>query len=163
MKVAVLAFPGFVEEDLQEVCAVLQKQGATPEVVSGFRGPMLSGEGASYEVLKTFLTSGSVLYDAVYVPGNVDGVGATTCPADALQFVREAFRHGKPIAAIGSGVELLRQAALPVELAEPGAELTVSDGVVSAAGGDPGGLAEAFVAALTAGRVWTRETEAVSA
>jgi catalase len=163
-KVAVIAFPGFVNDDLQKVAAPLQKQGALPEVVSSARGPMPSDGGVSYEVVKTFLTSGSVLYDAVYVIGNESGAAAVTCPADVVQFVSEAFRHGKPIAAIGSGVDVVRTAGLPVELADSATSgVVVDEGVVTAVGDAHDELATELVAAMMKGRFWERALDAVPA
>ncbi|HLZ38959.1 MAG TPA: catalase HPII, partial [Mycobacteriales bacterium] len=93
---------------------------------------------------------------AVFVPGNRGRASAVTCPADVVHFVREAFQHGKPIAAIGSGVELLRLAALPVHLAETGTEVVVDRGVVTSVDGVYDDFVAALVAAIEAGRDWSR-------
>ncbi|ARF90640.1 catalase [Burkholderia cenocepacia] len=55
----------------------------------------------------------SVMFDAVFVCGG-DGDGRDLAhSADARHFVREAFKHLKPIAAVGSGRQLLSAAHLP--------------------------------------------------
>ena len=54
------------------------------------------------------LTASSVLFDAVYVPGGARSVAALTAERDAIDFVTEAYRHCKPLAATGEGIELLR-------------------------------------------------------
>jgi len=161
-KVAVIAFPGFDNDDLQKICAPLQAQGALPEVISTARGPMPSSTGATYEVIKTFLTTGSVMYDAVYLLGNANGVDVIGCPGDVLQFVQESFRHAKTIAAIGTGVEIVRRANLPVRLVE-GTGLVSDQGVITATAGEQEALLEAFIPALTTMRHWERSVDAVPA
>jgi catalase len=56
----------------------------------------------------SLLTASSVLFDAVYVPGGAQSVAALVGDRDAVEFVLEAYRHCKPIAATGDGAELLR-------------------------------------------------------
>jgi catalase len=49
----------------------------------------------------------SVLYDAVLLPGGPVGTPPTAADPDAMRFVRDAYRHGKPVGALGSGVGVL--------------------------------------------------------
>ena len=60
----------------------------------------------------SLLTASSVLFDAVYVPGGAESVAALSAERDAVEFVTEAYRHCKPIAATGEGVDLLRAAGI---------------------------------------------------
>ncbi len=161
-KVAVIAFPGFDNEDLQKIAAPLQAQGALPEVISFARGPMPSSTGAMYEVIKTFLTTGSVMYDAVYVLGNANGPDAFECPGDVLQFIQESFRHGKTIAAIGAGTDIVRRAGLPVDQVS-GEGIVADQGVITASAGQQEALLSAFVPALVKMRHWERAVDAVPA
>jgi catalase len=134
LKVAILAAEGFDHGDLKTVREALESAGARTKVVSKFLGT-LKGEGGEVEVDKTYLTTASVLFDAVYVPG---GRHAETLlkHGDALHFVSEAFKHGKPVGATGEGVELLRAAGLAgVQLADSG-QVVESRGVVTASGSE---------------------------
>jgi catalase len=81
----------------------------------------------------------SIMYDAVIVPSGRQSIEALKTHGDALHFVSEAFKHGKPVGAIGDGVDLLVAAHLPdITLAGDGE--TVSDlGVVTDRSGDPQG------------------------
>lgn len=54
-----------------------------------------------------FDTSGSVLFDAVYIPGGQASVDELKGSGDVKHFVNEAFRHAKPLGASGHGVELM--------------------------------------------------------
>jgi catalase len=99
-------------------------------------------------------------------PAAPAAVEALQGEGDAVQFVGEAFKHAKPLAAIGAGVSLLEAARLPgVELAAATDGATVSDqGVVTAGdGGDPTELAAQFVEAIAAHRHWGRQLGAVPA
>ena len=58
----------------------------------------------------SFLTAASVLFDAVYIPGGEASVSALTGQQDALEFVQEAFKHCKTIAAAGDVKDFLRAA-----------------------------------------------------
>ena len=48
------------------------------------------------------------MYDAVYVPGGKESVTMLLGEYEARHFVREAYNHGKAIAASGEGGELLQ-------------------------------------------------------
>ena len=60
----------------------------------------------------SFLTGSSVLFDAVYVPGGEASVAALKNEAEAANFLSEAYKHCKTIAASGAGVELLEKAGV---------------------------------------------------
>ena len=116
----------------------------------------------------------SVLYDAVLVAGRL-GLGRQRCSrdGDAIHYVAEAYKHAKPVGAIGEGVRLLRAAPLPdARVAE-----AASDGVVSAEGlvtrhldpaGADGGrqvseIGDAFLEAVAGGRWFGRSVGKVPA
>lgn len=54
---------------------------------------------------------GSVLFDAVFVPGGQRSVEALCADANAVLFVKEAYKHGKAIAASDEGATLIARAA----------------------------------------------------
>src|SRR5690606_40166180 len=93
---------------------------------------------------------------------------------DAVHFVSEAFKHGKPIGATGEAVELLRAAALPGVALADSAQVVDSLGVVTVAGAESlvdrakgavgvdtdhgmSGFTHRFLAALAQHRFWERE------
>jgi catalase len=55
----------------------------------------------------SFLAGSSVLFDAVYVPGGETSVETLEREPEAVNFLNEAYKHCKTIAATGAGVELL--------------------------------------------------------
>jgi catalase len=76
-------------------------------------GPVRSDEGLPLDAQRSFLTTSSVLYDAVFIPGGKQSVATLGDTPAALEFVQEAYRHAKPIGALNDGMELLAMATLP--------------------------------------------------
>jgi catalase len=121
-----------------------------------------SSSGEEIEVDKSFVTTASVLYDAIYIPGGKENIEALKMQGDAIHFVNEAFRHCKPLGATGAGVELLKAANLP-DIKYAGQESTdkaVSDkGVVTAMHSDNRSFNDSFIAAIAKHRHWDRENK----
>ncbi len=96
-----------------------------------------------------------MVFDAVYVPGGAEA-GAWVQEADAVDFVRDAYKHCKAIAATGEGRNLLEAAAVPVGepgSADPADDATLLGPRMTAA------LAKRVVTAMAGHRLWTREPE----
>jgi catalase len=158
-RISILVEDGVDAEALRSVRAVLLAEGALPVLVARRLGPLVDSEGGTHWVEQSLLTGSSVLFDAVYVPGG-SGAFELASERDALDWVHEAYRHCKPIAATGEGVDLLRRC--------PG----VLDGPQRGDGGDGGegardeGLLASeeaseeffagFVAAIARHRFWER-------
>lgn len=107
-KVAVLAADGVIASDIKRLEASLKEEGATAEVIAPHLG-QLKGD---VKVDKSFATADSIMYDAVYVPGGKESVAMLLGHHEARHFVREAYDHGKAIAASGEGGELLQAAGV---------------------------------------------------
>ncbi|MGW2374276.1 catalase [Kitasatospora sp. NPDC001683] len=107
-KVAVLAAPGVDGGQVRAVRERLGQAGAGAETLAAHGGHVLAQDGGHLPVDRPLSTTASVLYDALVVPDGSD----RTLPADpdAVAFFAEALRHGKPVAVLGSGVELSRAA-----------------------------------------------------
>ena len=158
-RVAMLALPGVRYAEMDAIRTALCGQGAQVDVVSLALGPMISAEEHPVDVDKTFLTTASVLYDAVVIPGG-PSAKLLASNADALHFVRESFRHAKPIGATNEGIDVLTAAALPgVELARGKG----GRGVVIARTDDLAAFASSFIEAMRAHRHFGRDLDAVPA
>ncbi|MDL2343442.1 catalase [Deinococcus sp. MIMF12] len=153
-KVAVLAADGVDDAGLSAVRQALTDAGATVEVISRFQKP-LQGEGGEVKVDKSFMTTASVMYDAVFVPGGPASIDALKGQGDALHFLNESFKHGKAIGAAGEGVALLRAADLAgVDLSGPQGQPDL--GVVTSDGAELVNLTQGFIAAVAQHRFWNR-------
>jgi catalase len=111
-KVAVLVADGFASKELAQVKRALEAGGATLELVAPTRGPIKSQDGQAEPAQKTFLTAASVLYDAVYVPGGQKSVEALKKVPEAMEFLREAYRHCKAVGFSGAAASLVEAAGL---------------------------------------------------
>jgi catalase len=150
-KVAFLAADGVDDDALNVMKNALEAEGAMVKIVSPSLGEIKTAGGAEVKVDKTFLTSASVLFDAVYVPGGRQSVDALKAEPEAARFIDEAFRHCKAIAAAGAGVDLVGATAAGKARNDPAVILN----------GSPGGAAQAlvqdFIRAVMRHRNWDRE------
>ncbi|MBO0939299.1 catalase [Fibrella sp. HMF5335] len=111
-KVAILVANDVDSWQVATLQEALQRAGSKSDLV-GLHIGRIQGHGGTLEVTKTLANSSSVLYDAVFVVGG-PGAAALQHKGDAHVFVAQAYKHGKPVAATGEGVDLLT-AALPTE------------------------------------------------
>ncbi|KAI7900246.1 catalase-like domain-containing protein [Cokeromyces recurvatus] len=114
-KVAIITAPGIDVDEAKSMYDFLKKEGAYPDYIG-----IKLGDQDGLDIEQTFLTTTSVLYDAVYVPSGSKAAfkllaePLSTFPyAEPIAFLLDAFRHGKPIAASGRGVSLLKSAQVP--------------------------------------------------
>src|SRR5688572_13635889 len=111
-KIAILAAEGVDEAAIFGMKKALTAAGAQAKVVAPRLGVLKGEKGEPVTIDFSFLTAGSVLFDAVYLPGGEQSVEILKGDAKALLFVNEAYLHCKTIAATDSGIELLSSAQL---------------------------------------------------
>ncbi|MBR8638762.1 catalase [Streptomyces tuirus] len=158
-QIAVLVTDGVDAEQITSVRERLAAEGAIVEALAATDGTIAGADGETYAVDRALPTVASVLYDAVLLPGGPVGTPPTAADPDAVRFVRDAYRHGKPVGALGSGVGIL--SALEPEGLRLSTEFhrVVSDqGVVTDT--SPGPASEeflnTFVDAIAGHRHWGR-------
>jgi catalase len=98
------------------------------------------------------------LFDAIYIPGGDASVETLLRQPEAAEFVREAYKHCKAIAASDAGAQLLGS-ALGVQFTDDASKKSVmsSLGVVTSRGASVNSLAKAFIEAIARHRHWERE------
>ncbi len=162
-KIAVLVDDEFDNDQLEAVKSHLEEEGARVEIVSKILGDKSGESGESVKADKSHVTTGSILFDAIYVPGGEDSVEALLEQGDAKHFITEAFKHKKPIGASGEGTELFEAVELPgVEIAGEN-EIVEEHGVVTCTSGEISEFAEQFRDAIAQHRHWEREEKEVPA
>ncbi len=165
-KVAVLAANGVDTIGVGRFVAALTDAGAIVEILAPEDGELRpGGEGDPLPADRQLNTMASVLYDAVMVPCGPEAINLLERDGYALHFVTEAYKHGKPVAASGSGVDLLRRAGLTSKLAD-GPETLIDQGVVTTTAAEhtiPDGFFDSFVAQLGEHRMWQRRTASIPA
>ncbi len=159
-KVAVLIADGVDEAALQAVRQALKDEGVTTKLIAMTFTPVRGLGGGELKPDMIHVTAASVLFDAVLVPPGA--AEALRTQGDAVHFIAEAFKHCKPIGALGEAVDLLPFARVEgIDLAGPGG-VTEDKGVVTTR--DPAATAEfarVFIHAIARHRHWNRETKAM--
>ena len=142
-KVGVLIGNGFNGNEVKNVLDMLQQYGVFIEIVSEQLGTVTGNDGTTLEVTKTFLTTNSVLLDAIYVVG-----GRTKSEGrfnqNIVLFVNETYRHYKPIGVATSGQPYIQTS-----------ENNNLAGVIFAA--DNPNFGNDFVSAVAQKRFWNRK------
>ena len=115
-RIAIFVADGVDGEGARALHAGLSEQGAVPRYVGARLGPVTTEQGDTLEVEVTFETMPSVLFDAAAVP---DGKLATKTLGNvghAVEFLKDQYRHAKPILALGAGSDLVENAGVPANL-----------------------------------------------
>jgi catalase len=166
-KVAVLAGDGVDRGSLDPVLDHLRELGATCEIIAPTDGTLSAADGGELEVDRAMNTMASVLYDAVLVAGGEGGVDAVRSKGELANWPLEAYKHAKPVAAIGAGGRLLEELQLPgARLAPADGGMVEDAGVVTIVGGDAdelGRFSDALAEAIRAHRHFDRPLELVRA
>jgi len=106
-QIAILAANGVDEESLKAMKQALEAAGAHTKIIASHLGFISAANGNRIKVDQSFLTAASVLFDAVYVPDGAKSADLLKDEPDAIQFINEAYKHCKAIAADGKGISLL--------------------------------------------------------
>ncbi len=144
-QIAILVADGFDANDVKTMKNALEKQGAMPKIIGMKPSGVKDADGKTMKVDHALRTVASVLFDAVYVPGGAASITALAAEPDAIEFVNEAFRHCKAIAATGEGVNFLKEETYAGKAKDDKAVLL---------GDDP---TDAFIKAIAQHRNWERE------
>ncbi len=167
--VAILAGDGVSAEQVRAVEQALQAAGASAEVV----GTHLGALGDEITAIKTLSNTDAVLFDAILIPGGAESIKQLLQRGEALAFLAQAYKHGKPVAALNEGIELLAaseigrlmpvtgtvktkrsSAKAAVEIAD--AQALASHGIIVGEGADISSTVKNFVDALAQHRFWNR-------
>ena len=154
-KVAILAADGVDGKAVNEMKRQLTAAGAQGKVVAPRGGTLKGADGGAIAVDWSLLTVGSVLFDAVFVPGGQASVNALRADAMAVHFVNEAYKHCKAIAVTGAGAALLP--AIAHDGTKGTGERASDPGIVAGADGQVARVAATFIKAIAAHRNWVRE------
>ena len=148
-RVAILVADGAEGEPLQQIADRLFAQGAVPRFV-GIRLGAAETSSGEIEVDVPVDAAPSVLFDAVIVAG---GKAAAKLANDGrmVEFVKDQFRHCKPILAFGEDSRVLAKAGIALDKADTA--------LIVAKGEDTDAAFASFEAALGKHRAFERETD----
>jgi len=152
-KVAVLVADGCDGAALTAIVDRLTAEGAVARFVSSMLGSVQPATGDAIEVDVSLEAAPAVLYDALVLPDGAEAVTALRADGRTLEFIKDQYRHCKPILAMGASGTLLAscgiEAALPNGQPDPGL----------LAGTDTATLIDDFVRAIAKHRHFDRETD----
>ncbi len=155
-KIAILATDGVNAHEMMTIQQALEDAGAHAKVVATHGGKIKGDDGKEIPVEMTFITSASVMFDAVYVPGGAQSIKMLKQQGEAVNFITEAFKHCKAIAATSEGVELLSIAdLLGANLSSNGLHSSVGV-VTSQQPSDLKSFSNDFITAIAQHRHWKR-------
>jgi catalase len=155
-RVALIAVDGVDAEVVRATQSALVHTGIAPRVISLRLGQLAGANGELIEVETTLEAMPSVLWDAAVLFGKRLGSEQALGNGQVMEFIRDQFRHCKPLLIIGQ-VDALWQ-ALGLPLAPQAGKMPA--GVIT--NDDPAALAEAiaaFIAALARHRHFEREAD----
>lgn len=149
-KVAILTADGVDLGGLQTLRDGLMRAGVTVKILSTHLGNLRGASGSSFPIDSLIVTSPSVIFDAVCIPGGSASIAALKASGDAVHFVREAFKHSKSIAAFGEGADFLTSAGVLAVVAST----PLPAGITRA--GDAQALLASFLKDISMHRHWER-------
>jgi catalase len=149
-RVALLVADGVAGKTMKALHETLLVQGAVPRFVGPRLGAVKTSDGDAIDIEVTLEAAPAVLFDAMVVP---DGAAARALAGvgQAVEFVKDQYRHCKPILVLGGGNALLEAARIPLELPGGGSD----PGILA---GDKKGSGD-FVAAIAKHRHFERQTD----
>jgi catalase len=156
-RVAILVADGVDVESAREIHAKLSDAGAVPRYVGVRLGQVMGAEGGeALAVEVTMEAMPCVLFDALAIPNGRAAAETLGNVGHALDFVKDQYRHCKPILALGAGADLIENAGVPARLLngdeDPGL-------IIDREFEDPEGSLETFMEALAEHRAFAREID----
>ena len=116
MKVAILVADGFEQVELEQPKLALEAAGAETQIVSPAQGEVQGwhhfDEGDRFPVDVPLAQARSMDFDALLLPGGVANPDQLRMQPQAVQFVKDFFAAGKPVAVICHGPWTLIEAGV---------------------------------------------------
>ena len=123
-RIAFLVADGVDGAEVSQMQQQLLSQGAVPRIVGVKLGAVSTSDGPALEIEVSMETAPSVLWDALVVFGTADKSHPLATSGHAMEFLKDQFRHCKPMMVSGNAQSLLAAAGIPAELpsrkADPG-------------------------------------------
>jgi catalase len=148
-RIAILVADGCDGAALVALADRLSAEGAVPRFVASKLGVVTPESGDPIDVDVSLEAAPAVLYDALVLPSGQDAINALRADGRTLEFIKDQYRHCKPILAVGDGEQLLDACGISDGSPDPG--LIVAH--------DADAAADGFIAAIGKHRHFVRETD----
>lgn len=152
-QVAFLVAEGVDAASLNATKTALEEARAVVQIVAPHLGFIVAEKGEKIKVDQSFLTAASVLFDAVYVPDGKKSAATLLQEQNALDFINDANKHCKAIAADGAGATVLgaTTAGSKIQDAGKGDKTNANNGILVDRSPSE------FIQAIAQHRFWERE------
>jgi catalase len=154
-RVAILVADGVDGAAGLTIHEALAEQGAVPRFVATKLGRVQSETSDELEIEISMETAPAAVWDAVIVLDGEQATAALSESGHAKEFLKDQYRHCKPILLLGSASVLLSVTGIPAELPDGG----VDPGLLVFEADQTDDAIGAFVEALTKHRHFERETD----
>ena len=148
-KVAIIVANGVSGVDA--IAERLAAEGAVPIVIGAKLGRVQADGGKPLEIGASLEVAPSVVFDALILPDGEAAANALAGNGRVLEFIKDTYRHCKPILAIGAATHVLEAAGVPLTLpsgkADPGLLFGDNNKV------------DSFITAIAKHRHYDRETD----
>jgi len=111
-RIAVLIAAGSRKAEVDALTAALVAEGAVVRMVGPHVGEIISEEGAYLDADASLENAPGVLFDALAVASGKHAALTLSADIRALEHVREAYRHGKPLLFVGEGRQVFKAAGI---------------------------------------------------
>jgi catalase len=152
--IAILVADGSDSEAATAIHESLSGQGAVPRLVGIKLGEVEGEGGGALDIEVSMEAAPSVVWDGVVVPGGDAAIAEFATSGHALEFLKDQYRHCKPILLLGAAAGLLEKAGIPAALDSGESDA----GLLKSEDGHTDVAVKAFVDALTQHRHFARET-----
>jgi catalase len=112
-RIAILVANGVKAATITTLYTEFLLSGAVPRLVASRLGTVQADDGSVLDVEVSIEAMPSVLYDAVVIPGATACIETLAADAQALEFIREQYRHCKAILVLGDAQALFAAAGIP--------------------------------------------------
>ncbi|MBL8268004.1 catalase [Steroidobacter sp.] len=115
-RIAILVANGVESASLTALHATLSGAGAVPRFVAARLGRVTDTDGDGIDVEVSMEAAPAVLFDALVLPDGAAAVATLSQDGHTLEFLKDQYRHCKPILALGSSADLLVKADIAAML-----------------------------------------------
>jgi catalase len=153
-RIAILVAPGSDLEATRALHSALREVDAVPRFV-GIKLGQVGSDADAVEVEVSMEAAPSALWDAVIVPGGEQAAEVLSQSGHALEFLKDQYRHCKPMLLLGAADSLLGAAGIPSALESGEAD----PGLLQFDAAEREAAVSAFIGALAVHRHFARETD----
>jgi len=115
-RIAILVADGVIGESVLALHDMLRSRGAAPRFVGPRIGPIIANDGVALKADASLENEPGCLFDAVALPDGQAAVEALAANGHTAEFIKDQYRHCKPILVMPASYTLVRLVQIPPQL-----------------------------------------------